>query len=157
MKKSLFSLAVAACAAITAPTALATTFPTLTTIYIGSAVSDNGGATNAGRATVFHCTNVSGVSATIRFLVLDFDGTVAGSVSSTVSHGATIRAGTHFTATYSENFDLATGAVTEGAINIESTQSGVFCNAKTIDASAAFPDGITLPLIRVNPHPGTEE
>ena len=45
--------------------------------------------------------------------------------------------------------------MTEGVINIESTQSGVFCTAKTIDASATFPDGVILPLVRVNPHPGT--
>jgi hypothetical protein len=64
---------------------------------------------------------------------------------------------THSVAAYAENFSLGTGTVAEGAINIESTQSGVFCNAKTIDAAAAFPDGMIIPLVRVNPHPGTVE
>ena len=45
----------------------------------------------------------------------------------------------------------------EGVVNIESLQSGVFCNAKTIDAAADSRIGVTLPLVRVNPHPGTVE
>ena len=45
--------------------------------------------------------------------------------------------------------------MSQGGINIESLQSGVFCNAMTIDAAAGTPIGVTLPLVRVNPHPGT--
>ena len=157
MKKSVFAVALAASALAFAPTASATTFPTLTTIYVGSGVRDSGGADNVGIATVFHCSNVSGVTTTIRFLVLNHVGGIAGSLSVSVAHGRTQTAPTHNTAAYSEDGSLATGLVGEGVINIESTQSGVFCNAKTIDASAGFPDGVTLPLVRVNPHPGTVE
>ena len=49
-------------------------FPKSTTIYIVPNVRDNGGATNVGIATIIGCTNVSGVSATVRFLALDLTG-----------------------------------------------------------------------------------
>jgi hypothetical protein len=135
----------------------AVTFPSLTTIYLGSGVKDDGSATNTGTATTFHCSNVSGVTTTVRFLVLRADGGVAASVSTPLEHGQTATISTHLTNAYAETDSLATGTVGEGVINIESTQSGVFCTAKTISASAAFPDGVTLDLVRVNPHPGTVE
>ena len=49
----------------------AVTFPSLTTIYVGSGVYDSGGGAHLGSATTFHCSNVSGVTATIRFHVLN--------------------------------------------------------------------------------------
>ena len=158
MTKSLIALAAALSAVGLAAPGYAITFPSLTTIYIGTGVRDDGGSINVGTATTFHCSNVSGAIAQIRFLVLSSSGTVEGNETFTVvPHGATLTVSTHFTNAYSENDDLATGAVSEGVINIESTQSGVFCNAKTIDASLANPVGVTLPLVRVNPHPGTVE
>ena len=135
----------------------AVTFPTLTTIYVGTGVKDDNASTNTGVATAFHCSNVSGVTATVRFLVLTGNGSIATSSPITVLSGSTVAVSTHFTLLYNEDLNLGTGIVNEGVVNIESTQSGVFCNAKTIDASTAVPNGITLPLVRVNPHPGTVE
>ena len=157
MKKSVFAVTLAASAFAFVPTAFATTFPTLTTIYVGTGVRDDGGGIHLGTATAFHCSNTSGVTATIRFLVLNNTGGVRASVSTSLNHGWTHNASTHSIVAYTVDTNLATGTVAEGVINIESTQSGVFCNAKTISASALFPDGITLPLVRVNPHPGTVE
>jgi len=128
-------------------------FGGLTTIYIGTGVHDDNGF-NTGTATVFHCTNVSGVSAQVRFLVLNSTGGVAASHAATVAHGVTYTVATTATFTYAEHHNLDMGAVSGGMVNIEATQSGVFCNAKVIDAAAAFPDGLALPLVRVNPHPG---
>ena len=68
MTKSLFALLATLAAGLAAP-ASAITFSSLTTIYIGSGVRDNGGVSHAGTATTFHCSNVSGASAQIRFLV----------------------------------------------------------------------------------------
>jgi hypothetical protein len=135
----------------------AVTFPSLTTIYVGSGVRDDGGASGVGSATTFHCSNVSGVAATIRFLVLYSDGEIAISFPTPVQHGRTYTASTHATVAYIENTSFNVGSISEGVINIESTQSGVFCNAKSIDASTVAPIGVTLPLVRVNPHPGTVE
>jgi hypothetical protein len=88
---------------------------------------------------------------------LNDSGNVAGAVTHAVPHGVTLTVSTRFTVAYNENDSLATGFLNQGGINIESTQSGVFCSAMTIDAVAAIPVGLTLPLVRVNAHPGTAE
>jgi hypothetical protein len=150
------TLTVLALAAVLAQPAAAITFPQLTTIYVGSGVRDNGGGAAAGIATTFQCSNVSGVAAQIRFLIISSGG-IAGNLTLNAAHGDTLTVSTHSTLAYDENNNLNTGVVAAGAINIESTQSGVFCNAKTIDAALSSPVGVTLDLVRVNPHPGTVE
>ena len=62
-------VAVALATALLQP-AGAITFPTLTTIYVGSGVYDDGGGTFVGEATSIHCSNVSGVSVQGRVLIL---------------------------------------------------------------------------------------
>jgi len=151
-------LAVVALAAALAQPASATTFPTLTTIYIGSGVADSGTAENTGSATAFSCTNVSGVSANLRFVILRPNGTVAGSATATIGHGETRTTATHGTVFFFELLAVSPGIVVrEGGVNIETTQSAVFCTAKVVDAAAVTPNGFDLPLVRVNPHPGTVE
>ena len=145
----------AALAAALAQPASAITFPSLTTIYVGAGVKDDGSATNLGLASTFICSNVSGAPATIRYLVLNGGGAVAGQLSFLVQHGATNTVSTHNTSTFSEN-NLGTGAVEQGAVNIESTESGVFCTAFIVDAADPGELG-QLHLVRVNPHPGTVE
>ena len=55
------------CPAAPTQPAGAVTFPSLTTIYVGSGVRDDGGAANLGLATTFICSNVSGVTTTSAF------------------------------------------------------------------------------------------
>ena len=143
-----------ALAAALAQPAAAITFPSLTTIYVGSGVTSG-----TPSATSFHCTNVSGVAATIRYLVLDTDGSVAGSITRNAAHGATITASTRETNAFEDTDNLITPGVGiyQGGVNIELTQSGVFCTAMLVDQSAFEPSGIALHLVRVNPHPGTVE
>jgi len=152
-------LAAFALAATLATPATAVTFPSLTTIYVGSGVRDNAAADIAGVATTFHCTNVSGVTVSIRYLVLFSSGAVAGAITLSAAHGATVTASTHDTALFSDtgNSIVPGIAVSQGGINIEATESGVFCTAMIVDASALVPSGIDLHLVRVNPHPGTVE
>ena len=152
-------LAALALAAALAQPASAITFPSLTTIYVGSGVIDSGSALETGFATSFHCTNVSGVSAAIRFQVLLADGSLAGSVTASAAHGATVTASTHSTRVYSDVLHvISPGAqVFQGGVNIESTQSAVFCTAVALDATVNVPNGVELHLVRVNPHPGTVE
>ena len=66
MTKSPIALAAALSAVGLAAPGYAITFPSLTTIYIGSGVRDDGGGSGVGTATTFHCSNVSGVTAQIR-------------------------------------------------------------------------------------------
>ena len=153
-------LAAAAIAAALAPTASATTFPSLTTIYVGSGVKDDGGAFDTGVATSIHCSNVSGVSVQLRVLILGTNGLVAGSRTRSLAHGATETLSTHQTVIFSDGGgnDLATGSVSQGVVNVEATDSAVFCTAPVIDAGSAKPVfSMPLHLVRVNPHPGTVE
>ena len=152
--KSTFASFVLATALVQPASAI--TFPSLTTIYVGAGVTDSGGAAGVGTATAFHCINVSGVTTSVRFVVLSGGGSAVASFTRAIAHGATATASTHSTSAYAAN-DLNTGLVSQGGINIESLQSGVFCNAMTIDAASGVPTGVTLPLVRVNPHPGTVE
>lgn len=157
MKRSGRVVACAIGAAIVASPASAITFASLTTIYVGTGLRDDGGGLNDGVSTVFHCSNVSGAAASVRFLLLNSAGSFAFSHTTSLNHGATFIATTHSTLAYVENQSLGGAASNNGVINIESTQSGVFCMANTIDASAAAPAGVPLRLVRVNPHPGTAE
>jgi len=157
MRKPLIALG-AACAAILAQPASATTFPTLTTIYVASGVYDDGSADNAGEATSVHCSNVSGVSVQVRVLILDRVGAFAGALTESLAHGETFTFSTHRTIAFADPINLATGLVTQGVVNVEATNSAVFCTAHIVDAAGDPPAFMgDLHLVRVNPHPGTVE
>jgi len=151
-------MATVALAATLAQPATAVTFPTLTTIYVGSGVRDDSSDAGEGIATSFHCTNVSGQAATLRVLVLFAAGNVAGSATVPLAHGETKTLSTHSTNVFVDAADLAPGVfLQQGAVNIEATQSAVFCTAMMVNAALFLPEGIDLHLVRVNPHPGTVE
>jgi hypothetical protein len=135
-------------------TAAAVTFPSLTTIYLGTGIRDNAADGDAGIATVFNCTNVSGVSVDVRFLILAFNGAIVASHLQRISHGDTDTVSTDNTAVFSDGSVLNTGSVNQGAVNIESTESAVFCTATMVDDARGLTE---IPLVRVNPHPGTME
>jgi hypothetical protein len=151
MKTTLTAFALAA---TLAPPAAAVTFPSLTTIYVGSGVRDDQGTNTI--ATAFFCTNVSGVTASVRFLILSVDGAVAQFGTVPVAHGATHTIVTNPIAGFLSNSNFAAGPIGQGAVNIESTQSAVFCNA-LIMHRVNVGEGVPLHLVRVNPHPSTVE
>jgi hypothetical protein len=152
MKTCLAAFAFAA--AIVQPAA-AITFPKLTTIYIGSGVLDNGAGADTGTASIFFCSNVSGASANVRVLILSRSGPVLASATEPVSHGQSVIFATH--ATHVGEILLATGFVSGGTVNIESTQSAVFCRAAVMNAAGPSENSSPIDLVRVNPHPGTVE
>ena len=151
MKTTLTAIALAA---MPVQPAASITFPSFTTIYLGSGVYDDGGGENAGIATSIQCSNVSGQATLVRVVFLDINGAVRGlAVLFNLAHGDQFAASTHLTVLIETN--AGTGAM-QGTVNIESRQSGVFCTAAVINA--ASPNlGVPLNLIRVNPHPGTVE
>ena len=87
MKTYLAAVALAAAS----QTASSTTFPKLTTIYVGTGVLDDGGADNTGTASSFFCSNVSGLTAEIRVLILNSNATVVGDDTNTIGHGVSQR------------------------------------------------------------------
>lgn len=155
MKKFLTTLALAALANVVALPAASITFPSLTTIYVGSGVVDGIGANVA---TIFSCSNVSGITATLRVQVLFGGGSVAGAASGPVTHGSTLLVSTRLTAAFIDNLLISGAEGVQGVVNIESTQSAVFCTAAVVDSANAVPIfSMPLHLVRINPHPGTVE
>jgi hypothetical protein len=112
---------------------------------------------NAGVATVFHCTNFSGVPENIRVVVRASDGGLLANVLTTVPHLATNTFSTNTTNLYTDNNNLQTGMVTQGTAAIAATSVSVICTAVTIDAQAIVPNGFALRGIRFSPVPGSQE
>jgi len=149
-------LAAAALAAVIAQPASAVTFPSLTTVYVGAGAFDNGGNALAGTATAIICSNVSGVNTAVRVAMLNFVGDIeAQRTADTVPHGTTVVFVTHAVAAFGA-LELGTGNFM-GAVNIEATQSAVFCTASVMSAAGQAENAKPINLVRVNPHPGTVE
>ena len=149
--------AVTALAASLAQPASAITFPSLTTIYVGSGVFDDGGGA-AGVASSFHCSNVSGVTVSVRVLVLNAIGASFGDGTVNLAHGATATLSTHLTEIFNDSDLGVIFGVKQGVVNIEATNSAVFCTAVVVAAGGSLPVFMSpIHLVRVNPHPGTVE
>jgi hypothetical protein len=140
----------------TAPASAATTDPEVI-IYRFPGVRDNGGAANTGVATVFHCTNFSGVDETVRLVTRFSTGGLASNLTVNISHLQTESAATKPILAYNNETDLLTGAVGQGTTAIAATSINVICTAMTIDASATVPTGVALRGIRFSPVPGSQE
>ena len=83
-------------------------------IYRFPGVLDDGGAANAGVATLFHCTNFSGVTETVRFVTRNKNAALLQNNTIFIVHLETRTAATHVTVAYTVDLVLATGAVTQG-------------------------------------------
>jgi hypothetical protein len=132
-------------------------------IYRFPGVRDDAGGVNSGIATVFHCTNFSGVTENLRFVTRREDGTIMGNVVTPIQHLRTISAVTHTARAYHELLTLGlfpgdgTGPINSGTTAIAATSINLICTAETIDASAAVPIGIARRGIRFSPVPGSQE
>src|SRR3954468_20900993 len=119
--KKIHSLVVLAALAIgmAAPAFAAQSDPEII-IYRFPGVRDNGGGNSVGVATVFHCTNFSGVPETIRLVTRQFDGTLTANISIPVNHLATATQSTHNTTAYADT-GMGTGAIFQGTTAIAAT------------------------------------
>ena len=117
---------------------------------------DDGGIGNDGVSTVFLCSNVSGQTADVRILILGNTGALVDQATFSPAHGATVTVSTHVTSSFANELSIDSGVVAQGVVNIEATQSAIFCTAMIVDA-ADEGEMAPLHLVRVNPHPGTVE
>jgi hypothetical protein len=152
MKAIHWIIAAAAFASVLPAPADAATFDPEVIIYRFPGVTDN-----AGMATVFFCTNFSGVTENIRFVTRAFNGDLIQNSTKSVVHLGTITVNTHQTAAYAPDLDLATGTFSGGTTAIAATSTNIICTAMTIDAANPKPDGVALRGIRFNPVPGSQE
>jgi hypothetical protein len=154
--KAIHWIIAAAAFAFVQPVQAATTDPEVI-IYRFPGVHDDGGATDVGVATVFFCTNFSGVIETVRFVTRQSNSTLAGNSIVGIGHLSTISVATHATAAYSNESNLATGLVTYGTTAIAATSTNIICTAMTIDAANSKPVGVALRGIRFSPVSGSQE
>ena len=126
-------------------------------IYRFPGVNDNGGADNTGIATVFFCTNFSGVTENIRFVTRTDGGTLFGNVAFSINHLATKTAATHNTLSHNSEVSLNALGVNQGTTAIAATSTNIICTAMVIDAGALAPIGVALRGIRFSPVPGSQE
>src|SRR5262245_24578764 len=126
-------------------------------IYRFPGVLDDGGIGNVGVATVFHCTNFSGVQEIIRFVTRAASGSLLQNGTIPILHLATVTTSTHQTAAYFPNLNLATGFVGQGTTAIAATSTNIICTAMTMYAANPTPDGVALRGIRFSPCPGSQE
>jgi len=152
--KTVQRLVVSAALAIgmAAPASAATTDPEVI-IYRFPGVAQ---VTAQSISTVFHCTNFSGATETIRFVTRNFDGSLQTNITASIDHLATKTASTRITLSYS-SIILNTGDVTQGTTAVAATSINIICTAMTIDASATKPVGVALRGIRFSPVPGSQE
>jgi len=123
-------------------------------LYRFPGVVDNvGGGGILGVATLFHCTNFSGVNETIRIVVRDVSAGVVANLAITLPHLRTITFSTHLVAFYLQT-SLDTGIINPGTAAIAATSTAVVCTAMAIDGSLV---GVALHGIRFSPIPGTQE
>jgi hypothetical protein len=124
----------------------------LQAVYIFPGARDNGGGAGTGVATSVHCTNFSGATEKLLYVVLNFDSSTKANLNLNIGQAQTRTASTHDTVLYAENLILNTGVVNQGVIGISSV-----CTAQVLDASAATPNGIDLHGTRFNPIPANQE
>jgi hypothetical protein len=159
--KRIFTAAIAIAAIALAgsvPTG-ATTFPTLTNIYFASGVVDNSEDDFLGIATVISCSNLSGQAASVRYFFRRDNGTVAGSATLPLANLAAQTITTEGNVDFLDEIQLETGIFIGGTLQIQSTQSAIYCSAMLVHANggSSGPAGVALHMVRLNPHPGTVE
>src|SRR5262245_20086406 len=119
------------------------------------------GVTNSdpsGRATVFDCTNFSGVPEKVRFVTRTNGGDLLGNNVGTVNHLGTLTAATRTTNSYVSLLNILPFQATfQGTTAIAATSTNVICTAMVIDVSTVAPVGVALRDIRFSPVPGSEE
>ena len=157
MKARYWIIAAAALSFVQLAPANATVVDPEVIIYRFPGVRDNGGGTDTGVATVFHCTNFSGTTETLRFVTRGFEGVLIQNTVVPILHLQTKTVSTHDTVAYNDDVNLATGLVRQGTTAIAATSTSVICTAMTIDASTAAPVGVALRGIRFSPAPGSQE
>jgi len=109
-------------------------------------------------ATVFHCTNFSGVPETLRFVMRTNSGALATNVTASIDHLATITVATKATAAYRLDLDMGmANPITQGTMAIAATSTNIICTAMTILTTVLVPDGVALRGIRFSPIPGSQE
>jgi len=127
-------------------------------IYRFPGVRDDGGGLHVGIATVFHCTNFSGVPENIRFATRNTTNSLVSNAIFPIAHLATITIVTHFVLSFTGIGTVAQGvSIDSGTTAIAATSTNIICTAMIVDAANPKPDGVALRGIRFSPIAGSQE
>jgi hypothetical protein len=126
-------------------------------LYFYSGLVDSGAPANIGSASAIHCSNFSGVSVAVQWVVFSFQGTLVANAVLIIPHQGTRTVATHQTSAYAEDLVLNTGFLAQGLAAVVASNPAIVCTAQVLDASALAPTGIALHGVRYNPIPGTQE
>ena len=133
-------------------------FPRLTAIYRFTGVADNSGGDFTGYTTVFHCTNFSAQSQTIRFTFRDYSNSILAQPSYTFLPLRTYSIATKDVSSFDlDDVVSIFGSINQGAVNIAATNGNIHCAAQIIDAAALTPLGVALSGARLNSLVGIQE
>src|SRR5262249_29691943 len=125
-------------------------------LYRFTGVNDDGGGAGIGVATVFQCTNFSGATETIRFVLRDRQASFIINTTFTLQHLHTVTAATHPANGFLDadiNFQVGVG---HGSMAIAATTTSIVCTAMVVNAANETAVG-TLHAVRFSPIPGTQE
>ena len=154
MKKiSLAVVSAALAAGMAAPASAGVNDPEVI-IYRFPGVRDLGGGS---AATVFACTNFSGVTEVLRFATRTHASFLVSNVTMNIGHLETKNAVTRVNNAYAADQNLSTNTLNSGTTAIAATSINIICTGMVIDASNAVPNGLALRGIRFNPIPGSQE
>jgi hypothetical protein len=123
-------------------------------IYRISGVIDN----NTGFATIFWCTNFSGVPETLRVVVRGPTSTIAANNAVTVNHLNTAALATRDVNLFTGETNMNTGVIDPGGTAaIAATSVNITCTAAQIQHFTTGPISLPLHLTRFSPIPNTQE
>jgi hypothetical protein len=128
-------------------------------IYRVTGLRDDAEVTGTGVATVFSCTNFGTVAERVKFVLRDWDATVLVQRTYDVGAKQTLRVGSHSVNAFGLDDTLTPGTSLNqaSALISSSAPEKIVCSAMIMDAAAAYPEGIALPLVRFNRAPGSQE
>ena len=123
-------------------------------IYRISGVIDN----NIGFATIFWCTNFSGVPETLRVVVRGPTSTIAANNAVTVNHLNTAALATRDVNLFTGETNMNTGVIDPGGTAaIAATSVNITCTAMQVQTNVANAVGIALHVTRFSPIANTQE
>ena len=151
--KTLRCAIAAAALAFTVPAQAAVGDPEVI-IYRISGVIDN----NTGFATIFWCTNFSGVPETLRIVVRGPTSTLVANNPVTVNHLNTAALATRDVNLFTGETNMNTGVIDPGGTAaIAATSVNITCTAAQIQHFTTGPISLPLHMTRFNPIPSTQE
>jgi len=111
---------------------------------------------NSGWATIFFCTNFSGVTETLRVVVRSPSAALMANVPVSIAHLNSVALATR-PVTLFNHTNMNTDTVNPGTAAIAATSVNITCTATQVQTNTTVPLTVPLHMTRFNPIAGTQE